>query len=38
MLGACALYALIWTYGVQKKSPWTPVDPEELKSVEGIEG
>jgi amino acid transporter len=37
MLGACALYALIWTYGIQKKSPWTPVDPEDLKAVEGIE-
>jgi amino acid transporter len=37
MLGACALYALVWTYGVQKTSPWAPVDPELLKAVEGIE-
>jgi amino acid transporter len=38
MLGACALYALIWTYGIQKTNPWAPVDPEQLKAVEGIEG
>jgi hypothetical protein len=37
MLGVCALYALVWTYGVQKINPWTPVDPEVLKAEEGIE-
>lgn len=37
MLGICALYALIWTYGVHKTNPWTPVDPEVLKAEEGIE-
>lgn len=36
MLGVCALYALVWTYGVQKQNPWTPVDPEQLKEVEGV--
>lgn len=36
MLGVCALYALIWTYGVQKTNPWTPVDPEVLKAGEGV--
>lgn len=36
MLGACALYALIWTYGIQKTNPWAPVDPELLKAEEGI--
>lgn len=36
MLGACALYALIWTYGVQRTSPWKPVDPELLMAEEGI--
>jgi hypothetical protein len=30
------VYALIWTYGVQKTNPWTPVDPEHLKAEEGI--
>ncbi len=37
MLGICAVYALIWTYGVQKANPWKPVDPELLKAEEGIE-
>lgn len=37
MLGACALYALIWTYGVQKVNPWEPVEPEHLKAEEGVE-
>ena len=37
MLGACALYALIWTYGVQKVNPWEPVEPERLKAEEGVE-
>lgn len=36
MLGICALYALVWTYGVQKTNPWKPVEPEDLKAVEGI--
>lgn len=36
MLGISAAYALIWTYGVQKKSPWAPVEPEHLKAVEGV--
>lgn len=36
MLGICALYALIWTYGVKRINPWTPVDPEELKAAEGV--
>jgi amino acid transporter len=38
MLGACALYALIWTYGVQRSNPWKPVEPEQLMAEEGIEG
>lgn len=37
MLGVCALYALVWTYGVQKTNPWKPVSPEQLKAEEGIE-
>lgn len=36
MLGIAAAYALVWTYAVQKKSPWTPVEPEHLKGVEGV--
>jgi amino acid transporter len=36
MLGVCALYALIWTYGVQKTNPWKPVEPEQLKAEEGV--
>lgn len=36
MLGICAAYALIWTYAVQKKDPWKPVEPEELMAVEGV--
>lgn len=36
MLGACAVYALVWTYGVQKTNPWAPVDPAQLKAEEGI--
>jgi amino acid transporter len=36
MLGACALYALIWTYGVRKVNPWTPVEPERLMAEEGL--
>jgi amino acid transporter len=36
MLGVCALYALVWTYGVQKTSPWTPVEPETLIAEEGL--
>ncbi len=38
MLGACALYALIWTYGVQRINPWKPVEPEALLSGEGAGG
>jgi amino acid transporter len=38
MLGICALYALVWTYGIQKKSPWRPVEPEELVAEEGMAG
>lgn len=37
MLGICAAYALIWTYGVQRQSPWKPVPPEQLMAEEGIE-
>jgi hypothetical protein len=36
MLGVCAIYALFWTYGVQKINPWKPVEPEELMAEEGI--
>jgi amino acid transporter len=36
MLGLCAIYALVWTYGIQKVNPWKPVDPNDLKAVEGI--
>jgi amino acid transporter len=36
MLGVAALFALIWTYAVQRTNPWTPVEPEHLKDVEGI--
>jgi amino acid transporter len=38
VLGACALYALIWTYGVKRVNPWTPVEPEQLMAVEGVTG
>lgn len=38
MLGACALYALVWTYGIQKLSPWKPVEPEILMAEEGVTG
>jgi amino acid transporter len=38
MLGVCALYALIWTYGVQHVNPWKPVEPEELLAEEGLAG
>ncbi|MCI0545481.1 MAG: APC family permease [Actinobacteria bacterium] len=38
MLGVCALYALIWTYGVHKSNPWTPVEPEQLMREEGVTG
>lgn len=38
VLGACALYALIWTYGVKRVNPWKPVEPEQLKAVEGVTG
>jgi amino acid transporter len=38
MLAACAAFALIWTYGVQKVNPWRPVDPEQLKAGEGVGG
>lgn len=36
MLGIAAVYALVWTYAVQRTSPWEPVEPEHLKSVEGV--
>lgn len=36
MLGIAALYAVLWSYGVQRQSPWTPVEPEHLKDVEGV--
>ncbi len=36
MLGVCAIYALVWTYGVQKVSPWAPVEPETLMAEEGL--
>ncbi len=36
MLGVCALYALVWTYGVQRVNPWKPVEPEELLAEEGL--
>ncbi len=36
MLGIAAVYALAWTYGVQKANPWKPVEPEHLKAVEGV--
>lgn len=38
MLGVCALYALVWTYGVQKVNPWAPVEPEALMGAEGVTG
>jgi len=38
VLGACALYALIWTYGVKRVNPWKPVEPEQLMAVEGVTG
>lgn len=36
MLGISALFALIWTYTVQRTNPWEPVEPEHLKTVEGV--
>jgi amino acid transporter len=36
MLGACAVYALIWTYGIQRSNPWKPVEPETLMAAEGL--
>lgn len=36
MIGVCALYALAWTYGVQKVSPWKAVEPETLTAEEGL--
>jgi amino acid transporter len=36
MLGVCAVYALVWSYGVQKSNPWKPVEPELLMSEEGV--
>jgi hypothetical protein len=36
MLAACAVYALIWTYGVQRINPWKPVEPETLLAEEGV--
>jgi amino acid transporter len=36
MLLVCAVYALVWTYGIRKVSPWTPVEPEELMAEEGV--
>lgn len=36
MLGISAAYALIWTYGVQRKNPWKPVDPETFLIAEGL--
>jgi amino acid transporter len=36
MVGASALYALIWTYGIQKANPWVPVEPETLRAEEGV--
>ena len=38
MLGVCALYALVWTYGVQRVNPWAPVEPEALMGAEGVTG
>jgi amino acid transporter len=38
MIGASALYALIWTYGIQKTNPWAPVEPEILTAEEGVTG
>ena len=38
MLAACAVYALVWTYGVQKVNPWKPVEPETLLAEEGLTG
>jgi amino acid transporter len=38
MLGVSALYALVWTYGIQKKNPWKPVEPEVLMGEEGVTG
>jgi amino acid transporter len=35
-LGICALYALVWTYGVKRVNPWMPVEPEQLMAVEGV--
>jgi amino acid transporter len=36
MLAICAVYAVFWTYGVQKINPWKPVEPETLMSEEGV--
>jgi amino acid transporter len=36
MLGACAVYALIWTYGIQRSNPWKPVEPETFMAAEGL--
>lgn len=36
MLGIAAVYALVWTYGVTRTSPWAPVEPEHLMEVEGV--
>lgn len=37
MLGVAAVFALVWSYAVQKQSPWRAVEPEHLKAVEGVE-
>ncbi|MFQ5967354.1 MAG: APC family permease [Acidimicrobiia bacterium] len=36
MLGASAIYALIWTYFVQKQNPWKPEEPETFLAEEGM--
>jgi amino acid transporter len=38
MLALCALYAMIWTYGVKRINPWKPVEPETLLAEEGASG
>lgn len=36
MLVICAVFALVWSYGVQKTNPWQRIEPEVLLAEEGL--
>ena len=38
LLGIAAAYALIWTFGVMRINPFTPVEPEDLEEYRQIKG